>query len=119
MQDIRRNCSICCMPYLPGDEVLALDSLSYATTAMPCSPGSSSFEPSSKMILGHHGCVLPRLLTLLASFQPEVRFVKAIKDLSGEDSRSPERHRNNARESRVLASYLDGTHCCPETSNSA
>jgi hypothetical protein len=93
------------MPYLLGDEVLALEHLSFATTPLPYSPETDICEPSSKIILGHHGCVLPRLLTLLASFQPEARFVKASKDYSAEDCQFPERHDDNARKSGILASY--------------
>jgi hypothetical protein len=43
-------------------------------------------------VLGHHGCVLPRLLTLLADFQPEARFVRAVRGLSCGESAVVERH---------------------------
>jgi hypothetical protein len=80
--DLRSHCTICGNPYQPGEGVLALACLSFAASAVPSSPASASCDPRSQMILGHNECVLPRLLTLLAGFQPEVRFVKASIDLA-------------------------------------
>jgi hypothetical protein len=90
--DLHRHCPICGTPYQPGEGVLALACLSFAASTVPSSPAAGDCDPSSKLILGHRGCVLPRLLTLLASFQPEHRFVKASRDFSAGESAFPERH---------------------------
>jgi hypothetical protein len=84
--DLRSNCPVCGHPYQPGEAVLALASLSFAISAVPSSSLADGGDPSSKTILGHHECVLSRLLTLLASFRPEVRFVKASEDFSASES---------------------------------
>ncbi len=90
--NLRSNCPVCGKLYQPGEGVAALTCLPFATSAMPTSPAATGCEPSAKIILGHHGCVLPRLLTLIASFQPEGRFVRAFKDFSAGDLVSPEGH---------------------------
>ena len=90
--DLRSNCPICGNPYQDGDRVLALAAISFALNALPFSPEAGDSDPSSKIILGHQGCVLPRLLTLLASFQPEGRFVKASKVLTAGECVFSERH---------------------------
>jgi hypothetical protein len=89
--DLHSHCPICGNPYQPGEGVLALACLSFAA-AMPSSPAAAGCDPGRNMILGHHACVLPRLLTLLAGFQPEARFVKASRDVSAGESAFPERN---------------------------
>ena len=70
----------------------ALASLSFAKSATPSAPAAAGYEESSrKIVLGHHACVLPRLLTLLAGFGPEARFVKASKDYFVGEPLFPER----------------------------
>jgi hypothetical protein len=91
--DLCSHCPVCGKPYQAGEPVLALACLSFAPSAVPCSPATANGDPSSKIILGHHECVLPRLLTLLAGFQPELRFVRASNDFSaGESVFSERRH---------------------------
>lgn len=80
--DLRSNCPICGHPYRRGEEVVMLASLAIGGAPPSVSSGSPVF-------LGHHGCVLPRLLTLLASFQPANRFEHAALDLSGGEADSP------------------------------
>ncbi|SRR5579884_1824798 len=83
--ELGSNYPVCGHPYRPGDAVLALVGLSFARSAVPSSPAAVSCDTGSQVVLGHHGCVLPRLLTLLASFQPEARFVTASnEDPTGE-----------------------------------
>jgi hypothetical protein len=89
--DLISNCPVCGNPYQQDDVVLALTCLSLAASAGPASLAATRCEPSNKITLGHQGCVLPRLLTLLAGFQPELRFVKASKELSPVSVPSPER----------------------------
>jgi hypothetical protein len=84
--DLRSHCPVCGKAYQPGDGVLALVCLSSATSAVPSVPTAAGCDPSRKIILGHHGCVLPRLLTLLVGFQPELRFAKASRDLFAGES---------------------------------
>jgi hypothetical protein len=78
--DLRHNCPVCGKPYQPGEAVLALASLCLGPGEgqRTAAPGG---DQSSELILGHHGCVLPRLLTLVASFEPGRRFVDAVNDL--------------------------------------
>lgn len=71
--DLRSECPVCGRPYQCGDQVVALTCFAFAKATLI--PGDGD-----KIILGHHGCVLPRLLTLLAGFQPESRFVKAARE---------------------------------------
>lgn len=73
--DLRRDCPICGQPYRSGDKVMALACFAFATSMSRPAPGDGN-----KIMLGHHACVLPRLLTLLAGFQPEIRFVKAASE---------------------------------------
>jgi hypothetical protein len=87
--DLRSHCPVCGNAYQPGEGVLALACLSFATGAVPAAPAGGC-DPIGNQFLGHHGCVLPRLLTLLAGFQPEPRFVKAATALSARESGSPE-----------------------------
>src|SRR4051794_39384928 len=67
--DLRRHCPICGNAYQWGEEVVSLASRSFGADAAPSLPAIGS-----DAVLGHPGCVLPRLLTLLASFQPAPRF---------------------------------------------
>jgi hypothetical protein len=90
--DLRRNCPICGNPYRPGEGVLALACLSFGTSAVPSVRTVAAYDPSGQVILGHHGCVLPRLLTLLADFQPEARFVTALSVCAAAAAFSPEPH---------------------------
>lgn len=90
--DLRSNCPVCGNPYQPGEEVLALACLSFATSAVPSSPAAAGCDPSTKITLGHYGCVLPRLLTLIAGFQPEGRFVLASRDFTAAETVFPERY---------------------------
>lgn len=90
--DLHRQRPICGNPYQPGEGVLALACLSIATNVAPTSPAADGCTSNSKIILGHCGCVLPRLLTLLASFQPELRFAKASTEFSVVESPYTERH---------------------------
>jgi hypothetical protein len=90
-QDLHSHCPVCGNPYQPRESVLALDCVSFAASAVPASPAAPGSDRSSKVILGHRGCVLPRLLTLVASFGPAVRFANAMNDFSAGESLSPER----------------------------
>lgn len=74
--DLRNRCPICGRPYQAGENVLALDCLTFAAGARTAAPAAR------KVLLGHDRCVLPRLLTLLADFQPEARFQGACGDNS-------------------------------------
>lgn len=84
--DLRSHCPVCGNAYQPGQQVLALGCLSMAASAVPSARPGTECDPSGKIILGHYGCVLPRLLTLLAGFQPESRFVQASKDFAAGES---------------------------------
>src|SRR6478672_8639323 len=75
--DLRRNCPVCGNAYRPGEGVLALTCLPFAASAFPCLSTPLECDLTNKIVLGHHECVLPRLLTLLASFGPEARFETA------------------------------------------
>jgi hypothetical protein len=90
--DLRTDCPVCGSPYRRDDNVLALASLSFGTSAVSPSAAAAGGGQSSQMILGHHRCVLPRLLTLLAGFQAEGRFVKASMEFSDRETAAPERH---------------------------
>jgi hypothetical protein len=78
--DLGRECPVCGNAYQPGEEVLALARASFGAGAAPPPAPAAASDPGSTILLGHHGCVLPRLLTLLAGFQPEVPFVRAAED---------------------------------------
>jgi hypothetical protein len=86
--DLRSHCPVCGNPYQPGEGVLALACLSFATDAGSPAPAATGHDPGSRALLGHPRCVLPRLLTLLACFQPEGRFVTAFKNFSACDTGS-------------------------------
>jgi hypothetical protein len=89
--DLRRNCPVCGNPYRPGEGVLALSCLSLSINPVLSLPVGSGCDLTGKIILGHNGCVLPRLLTLLAGFQPEARFENAAANLFGGESEFSER----------------------------
>lgn len=89
--DLRKNCPVCGQPYRPGEAVLALSSVSLATSPVSSVPQAPDCDSTDKIILGHHGCVLPRLLTLLAGFQPEARFETASANLFAGASEFSER----------------------------
>jgi hypothetical protein len=66
--NLRHCCPVCGKPYQLGEAVLAL-------TSFCLGPGeadrmTANHVSSSDVILGHHDCVLPRLLTLVASVRP-------------------------------------------------
>jgi hypothetical protein len=84
--DLRRNCPVCGNAYQPGEGVLALACLPFATRAFPCLSTPIECDLTDKIVLGHHECVLPRLLTLLAGFRPEARFETASTDLFAGES---------------------------------
>lgn len=90
--DLRSHCPVCGNPYQPGERVLALDCLALAPGAVPSSPATAGCGPGWQITLGHYRCVLPRLLTLLAGFQPELRFVRALDNFSAGESIFSERH---------------------------
>jgi len=81
--NLRSSCPVCGNPYQPSEGVLALACLSFSPGAVPSSPAGAGSDPGSSIILGHQECVLPRLLTLLAGFQAEDRFVRAARDIYG------------------------------------
>jgi len=76
--DLRHICPICGNPYQTREDVLALGCLSFATGDVSAAPGPSGCDQGNHILLGHYECVLPRLLTLLASFRPDDRFVRAV-----------------------------------------
>lgn len=78
--DLRNRCPVCGHPYRAGENVLALDCLAFA----------AGRDSGRKILLGHDWCVLPRLLTLLADFQPQARFKGASGDCSIQGSAFPE-----------------------------
>jgi hypothetical protein len=88
---LRSNCPICGKTYQTGEGVVALASIVFSSSALPSQPTPGSDERGGMIPLGHHACVLPRLLTLLAGFQPEVRFVEALRDFAMVESELPER----------------------------
>ena len=89
--DLRSHCPVCGNAYQPGEGILALACLSFGAGAVPPSPAAPGRDSVGKVLLGHHGCVLPRLLTLVVGFQPEVRFVTASREVSAAESLFPER----------------------------
>jgi hypothetical protein len=98
--DLRSHCPVCGQLYQPGERVLTLACLSFAPPAVPCAPATANGDPTSQFLLGHHTCVLPRLLTLLAGFQPELRFVRAANGFSAGESvpapaQSPDRRQKD------------------------
>ncbi len=79
MPDLSNNCPVCGIPYVSGERVAALVSVPFASSdvaPLPAPPG----DGTDTIALGHQGCVLPRLLTLLAGFQPESRFETAATE---------------------------------------
>jgi hypothetical protein len=88
--DLRNNCPVCGAAYQPGENVLALACFPLEAGAAPPFPAVVDCAPGSRILLGHHGCVLPRLLTLISCFRPETRFVNAFHNVSAAESRVPE-----------------------------
>jgi hypothetical protein len=89
--DLRTQCPVCGHPYQRGEGVLALTGLAFVSGDVNAAPADDG-DAEQTIFLGHHNCVLPRLLTLLAGFRPDARFIKASKDFSSERSVFPERH---------------------------
>jgi hypothetical protein len=87
--DLRTNCPVCGNPYQAGEAVLELACRSVGANPVP--PVTEA-RGASGIVLGHRGCVLPRLLTLLAAFQPEARFLRAAEEFSAAGSVFPEGH---------------------------
>jgi len=90
MPDLRNNCPVCGSPYVSGERVVALACGPFASsdvTPLPAPPG----DGTGAITLGHQGCVLPRLLTLLAGFQPESRFEAASTEYFRRAAGLPER----------------------------
>ena len=87
--DLRNHCPVCGHHYQAGENVLALDCLTFAAGPRSAAPGAGR-DSGRKILLGHDRCVLPRLLTLLADFQPEARFQGASGDNSIHGSAFPE-----------------------------
>lgn len=75
--DLRRDCPVCGQSYESGEMVLTLSCYAFAADT---ASSVARRESDKKIPLGHHACILPRLLTLLAGFQPEIRFVKAASE---------------------------------------
>ena len=86
--DLRSHCPVCGDPYQPGERVLALGCPSFPPGAVPSS--AAAREPVGQVILGQHRCVLPRILTLLAGFQPALRFALAPEVCPGGEPVFPE-----------------------------
>jgi len=80
---------------------VALAGLSFAQTALRPSAAAVNGDPVSQVILGHHGCVLPRLLTLLAAFLPEARFVTPSDENPAGERFPPEYYREAPQECGV------------------
>jgi len=78
--DLRRACPVCGKPYQDDEPILALASFCFGPSEASRTAVNQDGEQSQAFPLGHHECVLPRLLTLLASFQPGRRFVDAVND---------------------------------------
>ena len=76
MPDLSNNCPVCGSPYVSGERVVALVCVPFARADVAPSPAPPG-DGTDTITLGHQGCVLPRLLTLLAGFQPESRFEAA------------------------------------------
>ncbi len=90
MPDLRKNSPVCGSPYVSGERVVALACFPFASSdvaPLPAPPG----DGTDAITLGHQGCVLPRLLTLLAGFQPESRFETASTEYFRLSARLPER----------------------------
>jgi hypothetical protein len=87
--DLRSHCPVCGHPYQSGEGVLALSGLAFVSDDVIAVPAGGG-DASQTILLGHHSCVLPRLLTLLTAFRPEVRFIKASKDFSTSPAVLPE-----------------------------
>lgn len=89
--NLQSYCPVCNNAYKAGEGVLALACLPIAISGLPwyqSVPADS--ETSKRIILGHQECVLPRLLTLLAGFQPEARFVKTSNAFFANESTTSE-----------------------------
>lgn len=76
--DLSSHCPVCGGSYQADERVLTLGCLSF---------GAADEDPGEQIPLGHRRCVLPRLLTLLAGFQPEPRFTLASEPRSAADGR--------------------------------
>jgi len=85
-------CPVCGNIYQPGENVVALTSLVVLTTAAGVAPGGH--EQCSTTILGHHDCVVPRLVSLLVRVHRESRGA-ADEDAVG-DCVFPEGHYETA-----------------------
>lgn len=90
--DLHSQCPICGHSYQSGEEVVALACHSYVKSVVASLPTTSGCDTSNNIVLGHRGCVLPRLLTLLASFQPALRFATASRESFDCDPAFGERH---------------------------
>jgi hypothetical protein len=88
--DLSSHCPVCGGPYQPGERVLTLACTSFAAGALP--PSAADHDPDDPIILGHRGCVLPRLLTLLTCFRPASRFALVSEACSVGEPGFPERH---------------------------
>ena len=95
MPDLHNNCPVCGGPYESGERVVALTCVSFANSdvaPLPAPPG----DGTDAITLGHQGCVLPRLLTLLAGFQPESRFEAASTEYFRRAALLPERSQDES-----------------------
>jgi hypothetical protein len=88
--DLSSHCPVCGDPYQPGDRILTLACPSFAAEAVPLA--ATGRDPGDPIILGHRGCVLPRLLTLLAGFRPASRFALVSEACSVGEPGFPEQH---------------------------
>jgi hypothetical protein len=87
--DLHTLCPVCGKAYQAGDGVLALTCLAYGPGAARSLVAAAGGDGSRNIVLGHHECVLPRLLTLLADFQPAARFVRAFRGSCAGEPLSP------------------------------
>jgi hypothetical protein len=87
-------CPVCGKFYQPGDSVVALASPSVRASAVAFAAADD--DQDHKIILGHHDCVVPRLMTLLVRSHLEDRFAGAEADASVGDSVFPEGHYGTA-----------------------
>ena len=77
--DLHSHCPVCGKAYQTGEEMVMLASTVFWAGAVPAEAGR---DTEGNAFLGHRACVLPRLLTLLASFQPANRFERASRDFA-------------------------------------
>lgn len=77
--DLHSHCPICGNAYQTGEEMVLLASAVFCAGTDPVVAGG---DTGGNAFLGHRACVLPRLLTLLASFQPANRFERASQDFA-------------------------------------